>query len=101
MHSILEYQSNLFALDTQIKKIQSHGPGRDLMCKSNIFLLCCLNSGDSKKLMFYTSLTLLWRTLSQVHTYCEIEFLPVYTPNDEEKKDARLFARNVQQVMAK
>uniref|UniRef100_A0A336M5E7 CSON012111 protein n=1 Tax=Culicoides sonorensis TaxID=179676 RepID=A0A336M5E7_CULSO len=46
-------------------------------------------------------ITLLWRTLSQMHTYCEIEFLPVYTPNDEEKKDARLYARNVQQVMAK
>ncbi|XP_063704083.1 lysophosphatidylcholine acyltransferase isoform X2 [Culicoides brevitarsis] len=46
-------------------------------------------------------ITLLWRTLTQMHTYCEIEFLPVYTPNEEEKKDARLFARNVQAVMAK
>jgi hypothetical protein len=30
----------------------------------------------------------------------EIDFLPVYTPNEAEKKDAGLYARNVQRVMA-
>ncbi|XP_056022789.1 lysophosphatidylcholine acyltransferase 2-like isoform X3 [Ostrea edulis] len=43
---------------------------------------------------------LLWYTLCQFHTKCEIEFLPVYTPSEEEKKDASLFAANVRAKMA-
>ncbi|XP_061163188.1 lysophosphatidylcholine acyltransferase 2-like isoform X2 [Saccostrea echinata] len=43
---------------------------------------------------------LLWYTLCQFHTKCEIEFLPVYTPSEEEKKDAALFAANVRATMA-
>jgi len=46
------------------------------------------------------ALKLLWLTLSQIHTRVEVEFLPVYTPNEEEKKDPKLFAANVRQVMA-
>ncbi len=30
----------------------------------------------------------------------EVEFLPVYKPNDEEKADPELYAKNVQKVMA-
>ncbi|KRT83312.1 HLH domain-containing protein [Oryctes borbonicus] len=44
---------------------------------------------------------LLWLTLSQVYSSCEIEFLPVYNPSDEEKRDPKLFAHNVRAVMAK
>ncbi|XP_057658346.1 lysophosphatidylcholine acyltransferase isoform X2 [Diorhabda carinulata] len=44
---------------------------------------------------------LLWLTLTQPYSNCEIEFLPVYTPNEEEKRDSKLFARNVRAVMAK
>jgi len=44
---------------------------------------------------------LLWASLTQFVTYCEIEFLPVYVPTEEEKSDARLFANNVRDVMAK
>ncbi|CAH1188598.1 unnamed protein product [Phyllotreta striolata] len=44
---------------------------------------------------------LLWLTLTQPYSNCEIEFLPVYTPSDEEKKDPKLFAKNVRAVMAK
>lgn len=47
------------------------------------------------------SLKLLWLTLSQVYSSCEIEFLPVYNPSEEEKKDPKLFAYNVRAVMAK
>lgn len=47
------------------------------------------------------ALKLLWLTLTQVHSTCEIEFLPVYHPSEEEKKDAKLYARNVRDVMAK
>ncbi|XP_029717425.1 lysophosphatidylcholine acyltransferase isoform X1 [Aedes albopictus] len=47
------------------------------------------------------ALQLLWRTLTQFHTYCEIEFLPVYHPNEEEKKDPKLYARNVRNLMAR
>ncbi len=43
---------------------------------------------------------LLWTTLTQFATYCEIEFLPVYVPSVEEKGDAQLFANNVRDVMA-
>ncbi|KAI5637501.1 acyltransferase domain-containing protein [Phthorimaea operculella] len=47
------------------------------------------------------ALKLLWLTLTQVHSSCEIEFLPVYYPNEEEKRDPKLYARNVRDVMAK
>jgi hypothetical protein len=47
------------------------------------------------------SLKLLWLTLTQVHSSCEIEFLPVYTPNEEEKHDPKLYANNVRRLMAK
>jgi len=46
------------------------------------------------------ALKLLWLTLCQIHTRVEVEFLPVYTPNEEEKNDPKLFAANVRQVMA-
>ncbi|KAK4876996.1 hypothetical protein RN001_009502 [Aquatica leii] len=48
-----------------------------------------------------SALKLLWLTLTQVYSYCEIEFLPVYTPNEAEKRDPKLFANNVRNVMAK
>ncbi|XP_045495804.1 lysophosphatidylcholine acyltransferase isoform X1 [Colias croceus] len=47
------------------------------------------------------ALKLLWLTLTQVHSSCEIEFLPVYYPTEEEKKNPKLYARNVRDVMAK
>ncbi|KAJ0178082.1 hypothetical protein K1T71_005905 [Dendrolimus kikuchii] len=47
------------------------------------------------------ALKLLWLTLTQVHSSCEIEFLPVYYPNEDEKRDPKLYARNVRDVMAK
>lgn len=47
------------------------------------------------------ALKLLWLTLTQVTSSCEIEFLPVYRPNEEEKKDPKLFANNVRNVMAR
>lgn len=47
------------------------------------------------------ALQLLWRTLTQFHTFCEIEFLPVYQPSEEEKKDPKLYARNVRNLMAR
>lgn len=51
--------------------------------------------------IFYFRLKLLWLTLTQVNTSCEIEFLPVYRPSEEEKRDPKLFANNVRKVMAK
>lgn len=44
---------------------------------------------------------LLWLTLTQVTSQCEIEFLPVYRPSEQERRDPRLFASNVRAVMAK
>jgi len=43
----------------------------------------------------------LWYTLAQFHNYLEIEYLPVYHPNEEEKTNAILYATNVSKVMAK
>uniref|UniRef100_A0A8C4ZKD2 Lysophosphatidylcholine acyltransferase 1 n=1 Tax=Gadus morhua TaxID=8049 RepID=A0A8C4ZKD2_GADMO len=40
-----------------------------------------------------------WLTLCQLHNSIEIEYLPVYTPSEEEKSDPALFANNVRQVM--
>ncbi|KAK9711134.1 Acyltransferase [Popillia japonica] len=48
-----------------------------------------------------SALKLLWLTLSQVYSSCEIEFLPVYNPSEEERRDPKLFAHNVRAVMAK
>ncbi|KAG5899387.1 hypothetical protein JTB14_036875 [Gonioctena quinquepunctata] len=48
-----------------------------------------------------SALKLLWLTLTQPYSNCEIEFLPVYTPTEEEKRDPKLFANNVRAVMAK
>lgn len=46
-------------------------------------------------------LKLMWLTLVQPHSNCEIEYLPVYKPSEEEKKDPKLYAHNVRQLMAK
>ncbi|XP_061632280.1 lysophosphatidylcholine acyltransferase 1 isoform X2 [Phyllopteryx taeniolatus] len=44
---------------------------------------------------------ILWLTLCQLHNVFEIEFLPIYTPSEEEKRNPVLFAVNVRHVMAK
>lgn len=46
-------------------------------------------------------LKLLWMTLTQPHSSCEIEFLPVYVPSEEEKRNPKLYAQNVRRLMAK
>ncbi|XP_029920194.1 lysophosphatidylcholine acyltransferase 1 [Myripristis murdjan] len=44
---------------------------------------------------------ILWLTLCQLHNPIEIEYLPVYTPSEEERNNPALFANNVRQLMAK
>nr|XP_057909272.1 lysophosphatidylcholine acyltransferase 1 [Doryrhamphus excisus] len=44
---------------------------------------------------------ILWLTLCQLHNEFEIEFLPIYTPSEEEKRNPALFAINVRRVMAR
>ncbi|XP_053743389.1 lysophosphatidylcholine acyltransferase 1 [Synchiropus splendidus] len=44
---------------------------------------------------------ILWLTLCQLHNEFVVEFLPIYTPSEEEKKNPALFAINVRRVMAK
>ncbi|XP_030750011.1 lysophosphatidylcholine acyltransferase isoform X1 [Sitophilus oryzae] len=48
-----------------------------------------------------SALKLLWLTLTQPTSHCEVEFLPVYRPSEAEKRDPKLFANNVRAVMAK
>lgn len=48
-----------------------------------------------------SGVTLLWLTLCQFHNYMEIEILPVYKPDTEEIHDAKLFARNVREQVAR
>ncbi|XP_074542971.1 lysophosphatidylcholine acyltransferase 1 [Halichoeres trimaculatus] len=43
---------------------------------------------------------ILWLTLCQPHNSMEIEYLPIYTPSDEEKENSALFANNVRKLMA-
>ncbi|XP_039894319.1 lysophospholipid acyltransferase LPCAT4 [Simochromis diagramma] len=43
----------------------------------------------------------LWHTVSQPYTNVTVEFLPVYNPSEEEKKDPNLYADNVQKLMAR
>ncbi|KAG8563293.1 hypothetical protein GDO81_016007 [Engystomops pustulosus] len=49
----------------------------------------------------YTVVKLLLMTVCQVCTNVEVEFLPVYVPSEEEKKDYYLFANNVRNSMAR
>ncbi|KAK3508336.1 hypothetical protein QTP70_022082 [Hemibagrus guttatus] len=44
---------------------------------------------------------ILWLTLCQIHNSIEMEYLPIYTPSEEEKRDPALFASNVRRIMAK
>jgi len=46
------------------------------------------------------ALKILWLTLTQLISYCEIEYLPVYHPSEAERADPRLYASNVRSVMA-
>jgi len=46
------------------------------------------------------ALYVLWRVWTSLWTAVELEFLPVYTPTEEEKTDASLFAQNVQKFIA-
>ncbi|XP_060680556.1 lysophosphatidylcholine acyltransferase 1-like isoform X3 [Hemiscyllium ocellatum] len=46
------------------------------------------------------ALKILWLTLCQLHNNVEIEFLPIYTPSEEEKRNPILYANNVRKVMA-
>ncbi|XP_056622590.1 lysophospholipid acyltransferase LPCAT4-like [Triplophysa dalaica] len=47
-----------------------------------------------------TWLAALWHTLSQLYTSVTVEFLPVYTPSEEEKDNPDVYAENVQKLMA-
>ena len=42
----------------------------------------------------------MWRVLTTLITVAQVEFLPVYVPNEEEKKDASLYAANVRNFIA-
>uniref|UniRef100_A0AAY4E363 EF-hand domain-containing protein n=1 Tax=Denticeps clupeoides TaxID=299321 RepID=A0AAY4E363_9TELE len=44
---------------------------------------------------------ILWLTLCQLHNSMEIEYLPTYTPSEQERRNPALFANNVRRVMAK
>lgn len=44
---------------------------------------------------------LLWLTLTKGFSNVEVEFMPVYVPSEEEKRNPKLYAKNVQQVMSK
>ncbi|KYO34645.1 lysophosphatidylcholine acyltransferase 1 [Alligator mississippiensis] len=46
------------------------------------------------------AMEILWLTLCQFHNSVEIEFLPVYIPSEEERKNPSLYANNVRRVMA-
>jgi len=46
-------------------------------------------------------LLLMYLTLCQIQIQMEVDYLPVYTPNADEKANALLFAQNVQNFMAR
>uniref|UniRef100_A0A671LA96 Lysophospholipid acyltransferase LPCAT4-like n=1 Tax=Sinocyclocheilus anshuiensis TaxID=1608454 RepID=A0A671LA96_9TELE len=48
-----------------------------------------------------TWLGTLWHTTSQIYTSVTVEFLPIYTPSQEEKQNPDLYAENIQKLMAK
>jgi lysophosphatidylcholine acyltransferase/lyso-PAF acetyltransferase len=48
-----------------------------------------------------STLSQAWRMLCQVYNRMEVEYLPVYIPNDVEKSNPAVFAENVRLTMAK
>ena len=46
------------------------------------------------------TIDLLWRSACQFVQRMEVKFLPVYKPNEAERKDATLYANNMQRLMA-
>eukprot|EP00924_Labyrinthula_sp_SR-Ha-C_P005375 snap_masked-scaffold_1-processed-gene-29.30-mRNA-1 protein AED:1.00 eAED:1.00 QI:0/0/0/0/1/1/2/0/459 len=52
-------------------------------------------SGSGKRILIF------YRSLSQLTHKVEVDFMPVYTPSEEEKKDEVLFRENVRGVMSK
>uniref|UniRef100_A0A8C9SM14 Lysophosphatidylcholine acyltransferase 1 n=1 Tax=Scleropages formosus TaxID=113540 RepID=A0A8C9SM14_SCLFO len=56
---------------------------------------------DLKCILFSHSFKILWLTLCQLQNQVVIEFLPIYTPSEEEKSNPALFANNVRSIMAK
>uniref|UniRef100_A0A665UFV5 Lysophosphatidylcholine acyltransferase 1-like n=1 Tax=Echeneis naucrates TaxID=173247 RepID=A0A665UFV5_ECHNA len=55
----------------------------------------------TKSTLLSSRFKILWLTLCQPHNPMEIEYLPIYTPSEEEKENPALFASNVRKVMAK
>uniref|UniRef100_A0A673GGN9 Lysophosphatidylcholine acyltransferase 1-like n=1 Tax=Sinocyclocheilus rhinocerous TaxID=307959 RepID=A0A673GGN9_9TELE len=51
--------------------------------------------------LLFCRFKILWLTLCQLHNEFEIEYLPIYSPSEEEKKNPALFAHNVRRLMAK
>ncbi|KAH8864678.1 Lysophosphatidylcholine acyltransferase [Schistosoma japonicum] len=45
-------------------------------------------------------LKLLWLAMTQLYNKLEVEFLPVYQPNEDEQLDAELYANNIRRLMA-
>ena len=48
----------------------------------------------------YSYVFSVWYLLSNPINRVVVEFLPIYTPNDEEKNNPEVFAKNVQKLMA-
>lgn len=44
---------------------------------------------------------IVWMCLCKLWTTLEIEYLPVYHPNEQEQSDPYLYAENVRQIMAR
>jgi len=66
----------------------------------------CLRYSNSLDTVTWTwegigALKVLCWTLAQLHTNVQLEYLPPYVPNQQEKDDPKLFASNVRAVMAK
>ena len=48
----------------------------------------------------HSALAVLWLTLSQPFTRAEVEYLPPYHPNEEERADPKLYAANVHRLFS-
>ncbi|XP_072278854.1 lysophosphatidylcholine acyltransferase 2 [Pyxicephalus adspersus] len=89
--------------------LSTHGlrPTHDVMDPFSLFLHNSSSAGQwsldtvTWTWQGYTATKLLLMTACQFCTNVEVEFLPVYNPSEEEKKDFFLYASNVRNVMAK
>jgi len=89
--ALIQFKRGAFSPGTPVQPIVVRYPGNEAPRD----LTSWLSHQDEWRILY-----LLWLLLANPVNHVQIEFLPVYSPSEEERKDPILYAKNVQLVMA-